>query len=742
MKNNQFNGYGIMQYSNKICYRGYWLDGKRNGFGQLIDSNGIDLYSGHWKDDQYDGYGTSYTYDQKKAELLYYYLSKRRLLVTSNYRTLMQSYYLYDGYYKRNQRHGQGKQFIYENHSISRYNGQFCHNLYHNFGYFIDNEKNIYVGQYDHQLREGQGQLIYGNGLYRYVGEWRKDKKNGSGLLYFNNVVVFDGQWKENEKEGIGNENLNDHYMYTGEFHGNYKNGNGSIFDRQTKKQFFSCSYKNDRIVYNETIPKDTIFADNAVSILECSDGQYHDIHDEMNNPYSGGVKNHQKEGNVLESSPAQSCYEGQFEKYQRDGYGKIIDNEGIVLYDGEWKKDKRHGRGISLKYSYIYYISNDGQSEEIDKVRESWPTDLVLIRNGKKKGKEMDIDVELDDQYTTHSIRHRGEKEEDTSCYCSSLTKYVGEWKEDERDGYGEEFGENSLVYKGEWKRNKKNGKGVLYHHGHIIYDGEWKEDQKEGHGIFYNEDQYKVYEGEWKGDAMNGHGKLYNEKEECVFDGEFKDNQRDGFGVEYEHNQCVYSGFWKENQRHDQGTLYSASGRKVYEGEWRNDAFYGLGILYEQNQDIEMNDVIKSTGYWIQNARFQNHLYQFDNGYIYDGEWKDNCLDGFGTLYDSFHAPVYVGQWKRNLFHGHGVYSHNSFVYDGDFYQHQFHGRGVVKYQHRLHVKCNWYKNFPKGKVYCYFVEKKKHYMIDVHENESKISIKELIYQITTSSLYNQGS
>ena len=76
----------------------------------------------------------------------------------------------------------------------------------------------------------------------------------------------------------------------------------------------------------------------------------------------------------------------------------------------------------------------------------------------------------------------------------------YDGEWKEDEKHGYGESveyweegtYGEDNkkkLVYKGEHKYGYKNGKGVGMYYNFdfewIKYEGDWVDDVKEGRGI-----------------------------------------------------------------------------------------------------------------------------------------------------------------------------------------------------------------------------------------------------------------
>ena len=54
-----------------------------------------------------------------------------------------------------------------------------------------------------------------------------------------------------------------------------------------------------------------------------------------------------------------------------------------------------------------------------------------------------------------------------------------------------------NGDKYIGEWKNDLKDGKGIYYYNNGDKYDGEYKTDLKDGKGIFYCNDGDK-FEGE----------------------------------------------------------------------------------------------------------------------------------------------------------------------------------------------------------------------------------------------------
>lgn len=59
---------------------------------------------------------------------------------------------------------------------------------------------------------------------------------------------------------------------------------------------------------------------------------------------------------------------------------------------------------------------------------------------------------------------------------------------------------------YKGTFHEGKKSGKGIFRWKIGRRYIGEYKNDLKEGYGEIYNTDGTLSYKGEWKNDLPNG--------------------------------------------------------------------------------------------------------------------------------------------------------------------------------------------------------------------------------------------
>ena len=136
---------------------------------------------------------------------------------------------------------------------------------------------------------------------------------------------------------------------------------------------------------------------------------------------------------------------------------------------------------------------------------------------------------------------------------------KYVGEWKDDKRNGQGTNIygkGPNQgEKYVGEWKDDKRNGKGTYTFARGEKYVGEWKDDKRNGQGT-------------------NIYGKGPNQGEKYV--GEWKDDKRNGKGTYTFAGGEKYVGEWKDDKRNGKGTATLSDG-EVYKGLWENDNFLG---------------------------------------------------------------------------------------------------------------------------------------------------------------------
>ena len=166
------------------------------------------------------------------------------------------------------------------------------------------------------------------------------------------------------------------------------------------------------------------------------------------------------KRDNCIKTEENINIYIKQKKEYQNGVYEGIMLNDkreikGIMFYsngakyDGQWRNDKKNGKGIFTSSHYY-------------------------------------------------------------NCKNKVGMKYEGDFKDDKFDGYGITTYTNGDKYEGEWKNNKQYGKGTVSYLDGSKYDGEWVNGHFEGLGVFYLKNGEK-YEGRFFDNKYNGYGKYY---------------------------------------------------------------------------------------------------------------------------------------------------------------------------------------------------------------------------------------
>ena len=140
--------------------------------------------------------------------------------------------------------------------------------------------------------------------------------------------------------------------------------------------------------------------------------------------------------------------YEGEIKDSKRDGYGKLILENGIY-YIGQWKNDMKHGKGTLYK------------------------KDNSLIYEG---------DFE-NDKYNGF-----GQLNEENGDY------YIGEWKDGLKHGLGKMYNKKkNIIYEGNFENGMRNGIGKYFENKGKYYIGQWSDNKKDEIGIEINEKDNK---------------------------------------------------------------------------------------------------------------------------------------------------------------------------------------------------------------------------------------------------------
>jgi len=88
--------------------------------------------------------------------------------------------------------------------------------------------------------------------------------------------------------------------------------------------------------------------------------------------------------------------------------------------------------------------------------------------------------------------------------------------------NGKGTCIGTDGYKYVGEFKNGKRHGYGIRTK-GDISYEGEWKEDMKHGMGILINRDKTMKFIGNFINNQQNGEGTLISIEPEFTIQGNF---------------------------------------------------------------------------------------------------------------------------------------------------------------------------------------------------------------------------
>lgn len=132
--------------------------------------------------------------------------------------------------------------------------------------------------------------------------------------------------------------------------------------------------------------------------------------------------------------------------------------------------------------------------------------------------------------------------------------------------------------TYVGEFKNNKKNGQGTFTYFGGGKYVGEFKNGKMHGKGTFTFPNGTK-YVGTWKDNHMHDKGTFtYSDGSKHV--GTYKESEMHGKGTFTYSDGAKYVGTWKDDKMHGQGTLISPDGAK-YVGGFKDEKEHEKGII-----------------------------------------------------------------------------------------------------------------------------------------------------------------
>ena len=243
---------------------------------------------------------------------------------------------------------------------------------------------------------------------------------------------------------------------------------------------------------------------------------------------YKGEWKNNVIEGQGTYIWSNGEKYIGEWKKEKRSGFGTNVWVNG-EKYIGEWKNGKRNGQGTNTdpngriqegiwdndKFSYAQKTPNYKFNYALKKTNfdlcniissNIGPQILVYKEEVKRRGL---------DCFTLNQPKKNNTRQKVKSiASCPSLPpfhncfgifkwktgdKYLGEWKNGNRNGEGVFTWKTGDKYEGEYKDGKRHGQGILTYSNGSIYLGKWKNGKRNGQGT-NTQANGKVTEGIWK--------------------------------------------------------------------------------------------------------------------------------------------------------------------------------------------------------------------------------------------------
>ena len=355
--------------------------------------------------------------------------------------------------------------------------------------------------------------------------------------INLNNYKIFSGKYIIYETNKIGREYKDDELVFIGEYLNGKRNGIGKEYNK-----FGTLIFEGD---YLNGKREDYLFYGELIFKGEYLNGERWNGEgsDRLNNVIYEIIKG---KGYIKElNANYELLYEGEYLNGKRNGKGKeyLI---GELLFEGEYLNGiKWNGKGYDEFNNTIYELKNgEGYIKEYN-------NDGNIIfegeyKNGKRSGKGKEYknsDMIFEGEYL-NGIKWNGKGYKNNSI--------IYELKNGE--GYIKEYHENGkLKFEGDYINGKKSGKGKEYNNkGELIFEGEYLYNYKiKGKEYIKNKLNYEgeyLFDKKWKGkgydnrgniiyEINNGNGKIkeYYDNGQLKFEGEYINGIKNGKVKEY---------------------------------------------------------------------------------------------------------------------------------------------------------------------------------------------------------------
>ncbi|XP_048866039.1 junctophilin-1b [Brienomyrus brachyistius] len=273
---------------------------------------------------------------------------------------------------------------------------------------------NTYQGHWAQGKRHGLG--VESKGKWMYRGEWSHGFKGRYGVRQsINTPARYDGTWSNGLQDGYGIETYGDGGTYQGQWMGGMRHGYGV---RQ------SVPYGMATVICS---PLRTSLA---------------------------SLRSEQSNGNVLQEPAADNPASG------RGGFVLNVHSDSEV---GAKKKGLFHRGAL---FGSLKQLRKSESRSSLSSKRSSARSDGTMSR------------ISSSDGNSSLSYGEGAEDEPATGDNVDATTTetYMGEWKNDKRNGFGVSERSNGMKYEGEWSNNRRHGYGTTLFPDSTKEEGKYK--------------------------------------------------------------------------------------------------------------------------------------------------------------------------------------------------------------------------------------------------------------------------
>ena len=425
---------------------------------------------------------------------------------------------IYDSSSNNNKTDDEHHQNTLTNPQIASYRGYFTNGMFQGTeGHCIYTNGDVYVGDFVQSARHGQGTYAYhpNHHTAHYTGAWQQNIRHGHGTLTYRNNDYYEGEFQNGQRHGYGIFVwVSTQASYQGQWEDGLYHGTGTLVDHITNTRYVGQLEQGQKHGVGQvtnldgTVILETGCWDRGTKIIRCDPPPA-----ATTNLTTVGASTRitNDTGNIGSSRPTRT---NDHYGYNKDTVVAIMTTmfQASTPFHTKDDNDDTNANGSLTTTAFQpesqprppppSYPPPPPPPDEDDTTTttptaETAATAAVMETNAADcravvNQRVTDIDgysgiytgIVWSDTNRPHGvgkIRYDNYSNHDRCCI------YEGFWRHGSKEGHGRNlFLPQQDLYIGEYRYNVRNGYGQYFWKDGRTYDGHYKNDQKHGHGIF----------------------------------------------------------------------------------------------------------------------------------------------------------------------------------------------------------------------------------------------------------------